>query len=127
MELAAEGSEQIHARHGFALEENCDVVYGYFQAGGLFESNGIRLVLCLLEHGGEAEEFAFCGFIYNHFLVVFVHGSDADLAGDHHVRLPARISSLVNTFARSEPLKLNLPGQHCGLIIVQESEQWDTS
>src|SRR5215471_7863205 len=127
MELAAEGSEQIHARHRFALEQNCDVISGHFQAGSFFESDGIRLVLRLLKHGGEAEEFAFHGFIHNHFLVVFVNGSDANLSGDHHVRLPAGISSLVNAFACSEPLEFDLPGQHCSLIIVQESEQWDTS
>ena len=83
-----------------------------FQADGLLECDGARLMRRLLEHRSETEKLAFPRFIDDHFLMVFVHGSDPHLSGHHHVGLPAGIAYLVDPLPRRESLDFHLAGKH---------------
>ena len=58
MKLAAEHGQHVHPGHWFPLKKNGDVMPVHFQAGGFDQRNGIGLMRCLLQHGGEAKKFA---------------------------------------------------------------------
>ena len=77
----------------------------------------------LLEHGGEAEEFAGHGFGDQHFLLIFVDGGDADLARDQDVGAAAGVAAFVDALARGEMLDVHLGGEHRQLVVVEQSEQ----
>ena len=77
VELAPEDGQHVHARHRLALEQGGDVVPTYLQADGVFEGEGVGLVRCLLQHGGEAKKVAVARLIDEDFLMVFVHRGHA--------------------------------------------------
>ena len=111
----------------FPLQQDGDIVAGDLEAGGFLERDRVRLVRRLLQHRRESKELAVRRFIDDHFLVVFVHGGDPHFPRDHDVRLPARVSDLVDAFARRECLELNLAGQHRGFVVVQQRKEWNAS
>jgi hypothetical protein len=80
----------------------------------------------LFEHRGKPEDLAHGRFIDDHFLAIFVHRGDADLARDHHVGLPAGRSHLVNPFPRRKCLELDLAGEDRGFIVIQQGEERHT-
>src|SRR5207248_1533374 len=82
-----------------------------------------RLVWRLIQHRGEAEELALLRLIDHYLLLIFINGSEADLAGNHNVGPAARITYLVDALPRSELLDLNLSRQNGGLFIVEQSEK----
>src|SRR5438874_4687185 len=123
MKLTAQCCKQIHSRERLPLKQNSDVIPGHFQADGLIECDGARLMRRLLEHRSETEKLAFPRFIDDHFLMVFVHSGDPYLPCDHDVCLPAWVSSLVDAFARGESLELDLAGQHSSLVVVQQRKE----
>ncbi len=122
MELPAQRREQVHSRVRFPLQQNGDIVPRYFQTFGSLERDGGGLVRGLLQHGSEPKELALRRFIQDHLLMVLVHSRDPDFTGDHHVRLPARVSLFVNALARSECFELNLCRQHRGFIVVEQGK-----
>lgn len=79
----------------------------------------------LLEHGGEAEELALCGFIDENLLVLLVNGGEPDRAGDHDVSASAGVAHFVNTLPWREVLYFNLTGQYGSFIVVEQGEKWD--
>ena len=93
----------------------------------LFEGDGARLVRRLVEHGGKTEELARRRLIDHHFLMVFVHRGHPHLAGHQDVGLPAGVPDLVDALARRKTLHLHLAGQDGGLLVVEQSEERDTS
>ena len=78
VELAAEHGQHIHARHGFAFQQNGNVLAVHFYADRLFHGNGAGGMRRLIEHGSEAEKFARRRLIYDDLLMIFIHGSDAN-------------------------------------------------
>lgn len=123
MELTAQHSQHIHARHRFAMQQNGDVVPVHFEADRFFEGQGAGLMRGLLQHGGKAKKLARCRLVDNDLLVVFVHGGEADSSGDHDVGLPVLVADLVYALAGSEFLDLDLSGQDGHLLIVQQSKE----
>src|SRR5947209_4772201 len=67
----------------------------------------------LLEHGGEAKEFA--------------NGGDPHTSGHHDISPPTGVADFVNALARSKGFKLDLPSQHGGLFVVKEPKQGNAS
>ena len=78
-------------------------------------SSAVAVVWCgsLLEHGGEAEEFAVGGFVDHDFLVILIDGGDAHLAGNHDVGLAAGVAHFVDALARARMFSVRLvrPGR----------------
>ena len=106
-----------------ALQQGRDVSPADFQTHGFFDGRRIGLMRRLLQHRRESEELAVSRFIYHDFLLILVHSRDADLPGDHHVGLTARITHLVDALPRGEILELHLPRQHGGLFFVKQRKQ----
>jgi len=79
----------------------------------------------LLEHGGEAEEFAVGGLVDDDFLMILIDGGDAHLAGNHHVGLASGVPYFVDALAGRECFQLDLSGQDGGFIFVEQREEWD--
>ena len=65
---------------GFVLQEGQDVVASDFQTNRLFERHRFRLVVRLLQHGGETENIAMLGLFDDHFLLILVHCAHSHLA-----------------------------------------------
>ena len=125
MELPAEDSEHVHAGERFSLQEDSDVVAVDFEANGFLDGGGGGLMGSLLEHGGEAEEFAMSGLVDDDFLVILVDGGDAHLAGNHHVGLASGVSYFVDALAGREVSQLDLSGQDSSFILVEQREERD--
>jgi hypothetical protein len=81
MELMAKNGQHIHAGHWFALQQDSDVIAADFDAAGLFQSDRVRLVGRLVEHGGESEKFAMAGLVDDNLLVFLIDRSHLDAAG----------------------------------------------
>jgi hypothetical protein len=106
----------------FSEQQSFDVVTGDFEARGLLERNGARLMLRLIQHGGEAEEFAVGRLVDDHFLMILIDSGDANFAGDGNVSRAARSANFVNALAGSEATYVHLAGEDGCLIVVEERE-----
>ena len=86
-----------------SLQEDQNVIAIHFDTDSLFGSHRLGFMRNLLQHGSEAEEFAWCRLLDDNFLVVFIHRGDAHSTGDDDIGAPARIADLVDA----------LPGKKC--------------
>jgi hypothetical protein len=111
---------------GRSHEQHLNVIAGSLQASRLFERCGLGLMRRLIERRGESEEFAASGFIDSEFLIVCLHGSDANSAEDDSVRRPARFTDLENTLMRSKGPAVNVNGEHGSLVIVRQRKERNT-
>jgi hypothetical protein len=125
MELAAENGQHIHASQGFSLEKDGDVLAAYLDTLGLIDGKRGGLVDGFLQHGSEAEELAVAGLIDQDLLVILIDGGDVHLAGHQDVGVLAGVTDLVDTLPGSEFLQLDLGGQNCEFVIVEQSKKRD--
>jgi hypothetical protein len=77
----------------------------------------------LVEHGGEAEEAAVLGLVDEDFLLVFVDGGDADVAGHEDIGGDAGFADLEDALARGELSYFDVGGEDGGFFFVEEFEQ----
>ena len=68
MKLPAQHGEHVHSGVRFALQENRDIVAVHLDAVGIFESESVSLVRCLLQHGSKSEELSGGRFVDDHLL-----------------------------------------------------------
>ena len=68
----------------------------------LFERDRVGLVRRLLEHRGEAEEFAVRRLVDDDLLMILVEDGDTDFAGNHDVGAAAVVADFVDALARRE-------------------------
>src|ERR1051326_1379482 len=85
----------------------------------------VGLVRGLLQHGGEPEEITLRRLVDNHFLLIFIDGADSDFSRDKYIGLRCGISDLIDTFAGSEDLDLDLARQYRQFIVIQQSKKRD--
>src|SRR6266568_8476725 len=85
----------------------------------------VGLMRRLFQHGGEPEEITLRRLVDNHFLLIFIYGADSDSSRDKYIGLRCEISDLIDTFAGSEDLDLDLAGQHRQFIVIQQSKKRD--
>jgi len=78
---------------------------------------------CLLEHGGEPEEFTVSGLIDNDLLIVFVDGRNAYFAANHYVSMAISVADLIDALSRSEFLEFYLLGEEGELVVVEKCEE----
>src|SRR5262249_11168878 len=123
VELTAENGEHVHTCVRFALQQNKDVVPVDFEALGLFDGYGVGLMRSLVKHGSKTEEFAVGWLVDDDFLMVFIHGCDADSAGHHDVGASASVADFVNTLARRELFVLDLLGEKGEFVVVEKGEE----
>ena len=108
MKLFAQHGQHIHSGHGLALQQHRNVVAVHFDAGGFLHRRGVRLVRRLLQHGRETEKFTVAGLVHHHFLMIFVHGGHAHLAGKHHIGVAVGVAYLVDALQRHKFFHLHL-------------------
>jgi hypothetical protein len=127
VELAPQSGQQVHSSIRLAVQQDCNVITGHLNARGFLEGDGIRLVKGLLKHGGKSKKLAARRLINDDLLLVLVNRADAHFAGYHHVRLATSVPSFVDAFARAETLDLDLSGEDCGLIVVEQRKERNAS
>jgi hypothetical protein len=108
-----------------ALQKYGDVVSIDLDTHGFLERDGASLVRRLLQHRSESKELSDGRFVDYDFLLILVDRSDANGARNEYVSSSAGIAHFVYALPGREFLHLDLAGQHGGLVIIQESKQWD--
>src|SRR5207249_3381166 len=81
----------------------------------------------LLEHGGEAKEFAKRRLVHDNFLIIFVTRRKPHTFGYNDRSPPTGVAYFVNALARSKGFKIDLPSKHGGLFVVKEPKQGNAS
>jgi hypothetical protein len=92
-----------------------------------FDRDRVSLMGGLVKHGGEAEKLACRRLVHYDFLLVFIHGGDPHRAGNQDVGFSARVADLPYALTHREVSEFNLSRQHCGLFVVEQSKQGNTS
>jgi hypothetical protein len=106
-----------------ALQQYLDVVAIHFNADRFLLGGRRGLVRSFLEHGGETEKFSRGRLVHDDFLVVCVHSSDPDRAGDQDVGPFAGLADFVNALASSEIADFDLGGKDGGFIVIEQREE----
>ena len=65
------------------------------------------------------------GLIHDDLLIVFVHGGDADGAGDEDVGAVAGVADFVDALAGREIADFDLGGEDGGFFVVEQGEERD--
>src|SRR5689334_15042714 len=118
--MTAQRSQHVHPSERFGLQQHSYVMPINFENMCILEGDRAGLVWRLIEHRGEAEEFALLGLGNHHLLLILVDGGEANLARDHDVSPAARIAHLINALAWSEVLDLNLSSQNRQLLVIEQ-------
>jgi hypothetical protein len=125
VKLTAQDSEHVHPGVWLALDENGDIVAVHLDAARFLDSNRVGLVRSLLQHGRKTEKLALGWLVDDHFLLIVVHGGNANLAGNHNVGVAAGVAHFINALARGEGFDLHLAAEDGEFVFIEEREQRD--
>src|SRR5690349_20107404 len=121
--MTAQRSQHVHPREGLGLQQHGYVMPINLEDMCVFERDRAGLMWRLIQHRSEAEKLALLRLGDHYLLLIFVNGGEANLARDHDVSPAARIAHLINALARSEVLDLNLSGQDCQLLVIEQGKE----
>ena len=125
MKWRAEDRQHVHAGERLTLKQHCNVVAVHLEATSSLRA-AIALVWCGVCSSIEAKpKNSPSRLVDDDFLVVLVDGGDPDPAGNHDVRLAARITHLVNALPGREIFEFHLARQYGHLFFAEERKEWN--
>src|SRR5262250_1075736 len=122
LEVAADGGEHVEAGQRLALQKVGEVVAIDLDGRGVLDRRRRGGVRRRSQHRGDAKHLPGRRSVENDFLVVLIDDGHLHLPLHHDERFAAGVAALVDAMSRGESSELDLLGQYCPLIRVEQRE-----